>query len=104
MEPYDRDAFLARRRRRTKRLWLLFYVAAFLAVGVFLLAFGEWTEACITTASHIARIIDQYACSTYLLEGSSTDIALFVWLWSVPALLIGAIILRFVTNLRERMK
>lgn len=90
-------------RRRRRLLWLI-AVSGFIAAGVWLFLVAQQPEACRDIAYEVASMISQFVCSVDLLEGGPMEKALFIWLWTVPTLLLGGGLLRLYYKVKERMK
>ena len=93
------------RDRRTRR-WLkrAIVVTGLLALVSWGLLLSGAGESCAYVADEIAKMAYQMACTADLLKGDIVDKALFVWLWAIPLLLVGAGVLRVFYEVKRLMR
>ena len=63
-------------------------LAAYLALGVWLMEAADWTDACRPEGRKFAYMLSALSCSPYLLDRGLTGLGLFAWLWSAPVFIL----------------
>lgn len=81
------------------RFWaLMVAILAWIGVGAWLTVTANWPGTCDHEGRRTIGFLKQLGCSPDLLTGGPREWALFLWLWSMPALVIGAFAYAFVTK------
>ncbi len=73
----------------------------YIGVGATLLFMAVWPGTCVHEGRRFAGLMRKYGCSPDLLSGGPIEYALFVFLWSMPVTIAGALIYAFVKKHRR---
>lgn len=64
---------------------------------------AQWSGICDHSGRRIARLVKQLYCSPELLTGGAMEWGLFMFLWVIPAILLGLVVwVALRTTLRRR--
>ena len=77
---------------------------AFIGIFAWLMEAATWPGSCDHEGRRLAGIVKSLGCSADLLSGGPREIGLFVALWTLPAVLMGACFWRLVYEIRRRIK
>ena len=74
-------------------------ILAYAGVGLWLMMSATWPGTCDHRGRRIEGLVKELYCSPDLLSGGLPEIALFLWLWSMPVGVAGFILF---TTVRKR--
>ena len=85
------------------RFWLTMVgVLAYIGIGATLSFLAVWPGNCDHEGRRLTGFIKQFNCSPDLLSGGAVEIALFVWLWSLPTICIVVVAWSWINHFRRK--
>ncbi len=85
------------------RFWILTgAMVAYTVIGIALMVSAVWPGTCDHEGRRLTGFIKQIGCSPDLLSGGATEIGLFVWLWSMPTIVIVAVAWSWIHHFKRK--
>jgi hypothetical protein len=75
---------------------------AYIALGSTLAIMAIWPGTCDHSGRRLMGMMKKFGCSPDLLSGGAVEIGLFVWLWSLPTIVIVAVAWSWINHFRRK--
>ncbi|WP_194953667.1 hypothetical protein [Sphingopyxis solisilvae] len=75
---------------------------AYLVIGIALMVSAVWPGDCDHSGRRLTGLVKKYNCSPDLLSGGTVEIGLFVWLWSMPTIVVVAVAWSWIHHFRRK--
>ncbi len=74
----------------------------YIAIGSTLMIMAVWPGSCDHEGRRLIGLVKKYGCSPDLLSGGATEIGLFIWLWSLPTIVIVVVAWSWINHFRRK--
>jgi hypothetical protein len=77
---------------------------AFIILGAWLSMTAQWAGQCDHSGRGLVGLVKELRCSPDLLVGGPVEIGLFIWIWSMPAIVVGCLAWAIIRKIRTSSK